>query len=142
MLQAWRSWELALLIELMQLRILHTALMLLLMSVVLSPGQMPSESGTGIEGVITVGPIHPGPAREDIPNSAPLANTTFVVENEKGTVASLTTNNQGRFRVSLAPGHYTISMKERQVRQCGPFEVDIVVGKMTKVEWQCDTGMR
>ena len=116
--------------------------MLFIVSVVLSPGQMPSESGTGIEGVVTVGPIHPGPAREDIPNSAPLANTTFVVENEKGIVTPFTTDNQGRFRVSLAPGHYTISMKERQVHQCGPFGVDIVVGKMTIVEWQCDTGMR
>jgi hypothetical protein len=107
-------------------------------------GQTQSGSATGLEGVITVAPIHPGPIRagSDIPNSAPLANAAFAVENEKGMVTSFTADDQGRFRVSLAPGHYAVSMKERRFPHCGPFEVDVVAGKMTKVEWGCDTGMR
>jgi hypothetical protein len=32
--------------------------------------------------------------------------------------------------------------KERRVRHCGPFAIDVVAGQMTKVEWKCDTGMR
>jgi hypothetical protein len=102
------------------------------------------DNATGVEGVISVGPIHGGPARRGIPNSRPLANTAFVVENEKGTVASFQTDEQGRFRISLAPGHYTISIKDRKGRigRYGPFPVDVVAGKTTAVEWHCDTGMR
>jgi hypothetical protein len=103
-----------------------------------------SDSGTGVEGVISVSPIHGGPARRGIPNSRPLANTAFVVENEKGTVASFQTDEQGRFRVLLAPGHYMISLKDGKGRigRYGPFAVDVVFGKITTVEWHCDTGMR
>jgi hypothetical protein len=115
-------------------------LVLLVMS--LSSAQTPSGSGTGLEGVITISPIHPGPTRDDIPSSAPLANCTFAVQNEKGTVTSFTTDDQGRFRIPLAPGHYAVSMKERRIRRCGPFDVDVVAGEMINVEWRCDTGMR
>jgi hypothetical protein len=99
---------------------------------------------TGIEGVITVGPVHGGPARVGVPDSRPLADTDFVVQNDKGPVTSFTTDAQGQFRVSLAPGHYTVSIKQRRggIGRYGPFGVDVVAGQMTKVEWQCDTGMR
>jgi hypothetical protein len=109
-----------------------------------SSGQTQSESGTGLEGVIMMSPSHAGPARDDMPNSEPLANAAFDVQNEMGKVTSFTTDDQGRFRISLAPGHYTVSMqnKERRVRGCGQFDVDVVAVKMTKVEWRCDTGMR
>jgi hypothetical protein len=120
----------------------------LLLSVTLSSSlaQTPptSDVKTGIEGVITVSPIHGGPAQVGVPNSGPLPNTAFVVHNEKGPVASFSTDDQGRFRVTLAPGHYTVSIKERRggIGRYGPFDVDVVASQMTKVEWQCDTGMR
>jgi len=110
-----------------------------------SSGQMEPDRGTGIEGVITVSPTRPGPIRagSDIPNAAPLPNAVFSVENEKGKVTSFTTDNQGRFRVSLKPGHYVIALAEHRFpRPCGPFEIDVESAKMTKVEWRCDTGMR
>ncbi len=102
------------------------------------------ETGTGVEGVITLGPTHPGPVRPGMISSKPLANATFVVGNEKGAVATFTTDDQGRFRISLAPGHYTVSLKDKKggIGRYGPFDVDVVAGQMTKVEWQCDTGMR
>jgi hypothetical protein len=109
-----------------------------------SPTPMPEIAETGIEGVITVGPTHGGPVRPGIPSSRPLANATFVVGNDGGAVAEFTTDDHGRFRVSLAPGHYTVTKKDRQkgVGRYGPFDVDVAAGQMTKVEWQCDTGMR
>jgi hypothetical protein len=108
-----------------------------------SPTPAP-EAGTGVEGVITLGPTHGGPIRPGISSSKPLANATFVVENEKGTATSFTTDDQGRFRISLAPGQYTVSLKDKKggIGRYGPFDVDVVAGQMTKVEWQCDTGMR
>lgn len=102
------------------------------------------EPGTGLEGVISVSPIHGGPSRIGVPDSRPLANIPFVVNKGDNTVTSFTTDDQGRFRISLAPGHYTISMKEKKPRlgRYGPFEVDIVAGQMKQVQWNCDTGMR
>ena|SRR5215831_7428529 len=107
-------------------------------------GQTPSSPETGIEGVITISPIQAGPVRANVPSSRPLANTAFIVENQKGGVASFTTDDQGRFRTLLAPGHYKVSLKERRssIGHYGPFEVDVVAGQMTKVQWQCDSGMR
>jgi hypothetical protein len=102
------------------------------------------ETGTGLEGVITVSPIRGGPSRADLPDSGPLANVAFVVENERGAVTSFTTDDQGQFRISLAPGHYTVSRggKKGGIGKFGPFEVDVVAGKMTSVQWKCDTGIR
>jgi len=104
----------------------------------------PETAETGIEGVITVSPIHGGPVRPGMISAAPLANAAFVVGNETGAVAEFTTDNQGRFKVSVAPGHYTVTKKDRQTKigRYGPFDVDVVAGQMTKVQWQCDTGMR
>ena|SRR5437870_3746425 len=128
----------------MQLRNVRTVLMLLTMSAVFSIGQTPSSSETGIEGVITISPAQPGPIRADSPGSKPLANAAFVVQNENGEVASFTTDDQGRFRISVPPGHYKVSIKGRKssIGHYGPFEVDVVPGKMTNVQWECDSGIR
>jgi len=121
-----------------------TVLAFLIMSALFSPGQTPSGAETGIEGVITISPTQAGPVRDDSPPSRPLANAAFAVENEKGEVASFTTDGQGHFRTSVPPGHYKVSMKGRKssIGRFGPFEVDVVAGKMTKVQWECDSGIR
>jgi Carboxypeptidase regulatory-like domain len=121
-----------------------TLLLLIMFSSLIAQTQPTPDARTGIEGVITVSPVHGGPTRLGVSNSRPLANTVFIIENEKGSVRSFTTDNQGQFRVSLPPGHYTVAIKERKskIGRYGPFDVDVVAGQMTKVEWQCDTGMR
>jgi len=111
----------------------------------MSSGQIEPDRGTGIEGVITISSTRPGPIRagSDVPNAAPLPNAVFSVGNEKGVVTSFTTDSEGRFRLSLKPGHYVIVLAEHRFpRPCGPFEIDVESAKMTKVEWRCDTGMR
>jgi len=117
---------------------------LIVMAVCTCAGQTPSEGQSGIEGVITISPAQAGPTRADAPRSMPLANTTFVVENQSGEVASFTTDGQGGFRASLPPGHYKVSLKGRKssIGRFGPFEVDVVSGKMTNVQWECDSGIR
>lgn len=107
-------------------------------------GQTQPGSETGIEGVITISPIQGGPVRADAPSSRPMANTAFVVENQKGEVTSFTTDQDGRFRTPLAPGHYKVSLKARtsSIGRYGPFEADVVAGQMTRVEWHCDSGIR
>jgi hypothetical protein len=114
------------------------------MTVCASTGQTPSAEESGIEGVITISPANPGPIRADAPGSVPLANATFAVEKDNGEVTSLITDDQGRFRVSLPPGHYKISLKGRKttIGRFGPFEADVAPGKMTSVQWECDSGIR
>ena len=128
----------------MQSRIFLIALAVLIMCGGFLSAQTQSGSETGIEGVVAISPIKAGPIRADAPSSRPLANTAFVAENQKGEVASFTTDGQGRFRIPLSPGHYKVSLKERtsSIGRYGPFEVDVVAGQMTKVQWQCDSGMR
>jgi len=120
------------------------ALAVLIMCAGFSSGQTQSGPATGIEGVITISPSQPGPTRADVPNSQALANAAFAVENQSGEVASFTTDDQGRFRMALAPGHYKVSLKgkTRSIGRFGPFEVDVVPGQVTKVQWQCDSGIR
>jgi Prealbumin-like fold domain len=102
------------------------------------------EPETGLEGVISIGPISGGPSRRGVPDSKPLANIEFLVEKKNSVVASFTTDDQGRFRISVAPGHYIISAKDRKGRvgSYGPFEVDVTAGQIKKVQWDCDSGMR
>ena len=120
-------------------------LALLLMNGSLASAESDSSKGSGIEGIVMVSPIWPGPIKKgsEKPNMAPVAGAVFSVANEKGTVTSFTTDSGGRFRLSLSPGHYVVSLAEyRFARPCGPFEIDVESGKMTKVEWRCDSGMQ
>ena len=128
----------------MRFRNLLTVFGLIVMAVCASTGQTPSAGESGIEGVITISPANPGPTRVDAAASMPLANATFAVEKNNGEVTSFITDDQGRFRVSLPPGHYKISMKGRKssIGRFGPFEADVAPGKMTNVQWECDSGIR
>lgn len=128
----------------MRLRIFSIALAGLIMYAGVLLGETQSGSETGIEGVITISPIKAGPVRADAPSSRPLANSAFVAENQKDERVAFTTDGEGRFRIRLAPGHYKVSLKERasSIGRYGPFEADVVAGQMTKVQWQCDSGLR
>jgi hypothetical protein len=75
--------------------------------------------------------------------SAPLGNVPFVVRNQTATVAEFVTDDHGHFKITLAPGYYNIVRKNQpKIGRCGPFDVDVANGQLTRVEWQCDTGMR
>ena len=114
------------------------------MAVSASTGQTPSGGESGIEGVISVSPARPGPVRVDEAGSVPLANATFVIENNSREIASFSTDDKGHFRAAVPPGHYKVSLKGRKssIGRFGPFEVDVVAGKMTNVQWECDSGIR
>ena len=117
---------------------------LIAMAVCASTGQTPPGGESGIDGIITISPAKPGPTRIDEAGSVPLANTTFAIESNGSEAGSLTTDDKGHFRVTLPPGHYKVSLKGRKtsIGHFGPFEVEVVSGKMTNVQWECDSGIR
>lgn len=89
-----------------------------------------------------VSPNLPGPIHKDRPNSAPAGNLRFVVKKGDATVASFTTDAEGRFHVSLPPGHYTVRREDPGARAGHwEFEVDVVSGAVAKVNWTGDSGM-
>jgi len=99
----------------------------------------------GITGMVLVTPIRPGPIRagSESPTAAPLPKAKFRVTSKEGAVTSFTTDTAGHFRVSLKPGRYSVVLAENRFpKPCGPFEVNVEAGKMTNVEWRCDSGMR
>ena len=109
------------------------------MAVTPTPGPLPS----GIEGVILISPSHPGPARIDQLNAAPAPNVTFVVMKADARITSLTTDAEGRFRILLEAGHYTI-LRDDPGARIGHwrFEADVKPGEVTSVRWIADSGMR
>jgi hypothetical protein len=106
--------------------------------------ETPPSGTSGIEGTVLVSPSRPGPIRKDDgPSVAPVPNTQFVVKAGDATVATFTTDGEGRFQVALPPGHYVI-LREDAGARIGRwrFEADVVAGEMTKVNWTADSGMR
>lgn len=98
---------------------------------------------TGIEGVVSVSPIHGGPSQVGVTDSAPLANTVFEVTSGAGVATTFITDDAGRFRVPLPPGRYTIKMRDaKKFPRCGPFDVEVTTAGFNKVTWECDSGMR
>src|ERR1043166_7052620 len=102
------------------------------------------QSPWGIEGTIKIGPTRPGPIKADTPASMPLPNTAFVARRDDGGVTAFQTDGEGKFRIVLPPGHYTISVKGQRpaIGHFGPFTVEVTDGKMTKVDLECDSGIR
>ena len=123
---------------------LWIVLALSVMSPCLTHGQKASGSETGLEGVISISPIQAGPLRAGAPESRPFSGAAFVVKGEHGLTDSFTTDEQGHFQISLAPGHYSVSLKGEKpaIGHFGPFEADVVAGQMKKVQWECDAGTR
>jgi hypothetical protein len=122
------------------------AVSLLFLVVCASAARSESKTGnTGITGVVMVTPIRPGPIRagSESPTAAPLPNATFTVTSDRGAVTKFTTDTMGRFKILLEPGRYVVLLAENRFpKPCGPFEVNVEAGKMTDVEWRCDSGMR
>src|SRR5215467_10704474 len=92
----------------------------------------------GITGLVLVTPSRPGPVKKgsEFPKTAPLPHATFAVTSDSGAVTRFTTDAMGRFKISLKPGHYAVSLADtRFPKPCGPFEINVETGKVTDVEW-------
>jgi hypothetical protein len=118
------------------------AIFAVLLGCLIWPAPASASPESGVSGVITIGPVHGGPARDGIPHTRPVGNAMFIVKCDDRVITTFTTDEQGRFRIALAPGHYSVSKQrgENEIGSYGPFDVDVVAGTMTEVQWNCDDG--
>lgn len=102
---------------------------------------------SGIEGQAVISPAHPGPLRQGQQSSKPYQTALVVVNASDGREAArVQTGSDGRFRVSLPPGEYTVGpAPDRQPRKFPRGEEQTVIvqpGKFTNVTISFDSGMR
>jgi hypothetical protein len=68
---------------------------------------------SGIEGIVTISPVHGGPSKLGEVDSAPMANTSFRVASAGSVVTTFKTDANGYFKIGLPPGRY-------EIRSSGP----------------------
>jgi hypothetical protein len=100
---------------------------------------------SGLTFVATLGPICPGPQREDQVCTVPYQGEFVVTRPDGSEVARFKTDVDGRAVVDLSPGDYIVLAKfeagQSQPRG-GPVEVNVVAGQYVEVALDLDTGMR
>jgi hypothetical protein len=100
---------------------------------------------SGIEGLVTIGPVCPV-ERIDTPCPDKPYQATIVVKDDQGNeVARVQSGEDGRFRVALAPGTYTLAPQSSS-QGSYPFakeqQVEVQAGAFTTVSVQFDSGIR
>jgi hypothetical protein len=100
-------------------------------------------SSSGLRGMVTRGPIVPVCVAEQ-PCDGPAKNLTLAFVRDGHVVRRATTNDQGRYGVTLAPGLYSVRlMMGQQVgRGLEPSRARVAVNRMRRVDFSIDTGIR
>ena len=112
----------------------------------ISPANTPSTTpSSGIEGQVTLGPMCPGPVAigdtscQDQPYQATI--TISGVNNQE--VGRFQTDAAGYFKITLAPGTYTLHPEsEKVLPRASDQTVVVMPNKYTQVTVLYDTGMR
>jgi hypothetical protein len=105
----------------------------------------PVADSSGIEGQVLRTNTKPGPIRQGEPTEVPFSATFRVLDAGGEEVLTFTTDEDGRFKVVLPPGDYTIVPAEnapvlRPATQKKP--VTVKEGAFTELRLVFDTGMR
>ncbi len=105
----------------------------------------PPTTNSGIDGFVTIGPTCPVETEESPCPDQPYAATIIIENEDADEVATVESGEDGRFRIDLAPGTYTLVP---QVRNDGgppfaePVEVVVEAGTYTGVPIVYDSGIR
>jgi len=119
-----------------------------------APAKAASASPSGIDGQVVLGPTCPV-QREGDPQcgAKPVAAAEVVIRTlghrdrsappaEGPEVARTSSDADGRFRVDLPPGDYTLETTMADGRQCKPLDVTVPSGGRADATVLCDTGIR
>ena len=100
-------------------------------------------SSSGLRGLVTRGPISPVCTAE-LPCDAPAKNVTLVFARNGRVVRRTTMDEQGRYRVRLAPGLYAVRLqvKQRIGRGLEPERARVTANRFRRLDFSIDTGIR
>lgn len=108
-----------------------------------TPGTTAIPAGTsGIEGQVTIGPMCPVVMLNDPCPDQPYQATVDVLDASGKQVAQFQSDAQGRFKVALAPGVYTIRPQRAGIARAPQQDVTVIAGQFTPVEIVYDSGIR
>jgi hypothetical protein len=100
-------------------------------------------SESGIEGLVTLSPTCPGPQRAGQVCEQPYQATISVLDQRGNVVTRIRSGADGRFRVVLAPGSYTLRPESPgALPRAGELAVTVTAGQFTRVDIRYDSGMR
>lgn len=107
-----------------------------------------ASTGSGVEGVVTLGPTCPvEQERVPCPAEPPAGVAVIVSKRLPGElyapgreVARTTTDAEGLFRVDVAPGEYVVTAEAGM--SCELMDIIVVASEYAQVVVPCDTGIR
>lgn len=98
---------------------------------------------SGIEGVVTIGPTCPVQRIDSPCPDRPYAAEIIVLDGARKRVAGVASGADGRFRILLPPGVYTLSPQHKNALSNAPEQlVTVVAGRITSVQIVFDSGIR
>jgi len=101
------------------------------------------DAAQGIEGIALKGPMCPVVSQDDPCPDQPYPATIVVQDADGRTVTTLHLGNDGRFRVGLEPGRYTLQPRSGDpLPHAGALDVDVPAGVWVDVTVVYDTGIR
>jgi hypothetical protein len=113
------------------------ALVPLLAATLVAPAAT-ARTSTGLYGVVSRGPITPVCVAEQ-PCSAPAPGAVLLFARGHREVARVKAGPAGRYRLALAAGRYSVRTPNRPIDPSG---VVVRQGRMTRVDFSIDTGIR
>jgi hypothetical protein len=97
---------------------------------------------TGLRGTVVLSPSQPV-CYEDEPCSKPASGYVMSFSRNGRVVGRATTRVDGRYRVLLAVGRYAVSFTPRRpTLTLKPTSVLVVAGRIRRVDFEIDTGLR
>jgi hypothetical protein len=98
---------------------------------------------SGIEGIVTEGPMCPGPTRIGNPcPDQPYQTTITILDTQGKQLAQVQTDDSGEFKIPLAPGTYTLHEPGKPFPIAPDQTVVIEEGTYTQMTIIYDTGIR
>jgi hypothetical protein len=100
-------------------------------------------SSTGLRGIVTRGPIVPV-CRAGEACDGPAKNVTLAFVRDGHVVRRATTDDQGRYRVALAAGLYSVRLvvHQRAGPDLTPSRARVFAHRLRRVNFSYDTGIR